>query len=392
MGKLLLLLVSLFSFGLASEGQLLNPKIVFVIDSIPLRSFLGSRGQISPQDVAEITYVSGRDKLKKMGWEKVDTVFYVTTKEYRNRPDSIKRIPSLRQMKMEDSVWLINDIAYTGQYIDYYNSGRKQSEGTIVNGRLDGKVTYYFQDGRVKNVTDYNKGTIHGWSIEYYENGNLACKTQYTDGQMKGLNETYFLTGQVRTRSIVNGTNQKDTTFSYYSTGKLKEMIIYINRYHPIRSKKQEELDDLSNKYFQNLKAGNIEAAYKSALELVEFDTTRAEAYVKKGFILFRKYFFDKAISEFDKALEIEPLFGEAYACRALARIHKYQSNHSGLLTKSRKKASPTSWKLDPIPTKEQGKVCFDLQQAAYYGFNNTAISKFIQEAWVHYCHKGSSR
>ena len=119
-------------------------------------------------DVADINYVSGRDKLKKLGWEKVDTVFYITTKEYHNRPDSIKRIPSLRQMEMQDSVWMIKGIAYTGKYIDYYNNGRKQSEGTIVNGRLDGKLTYYFQDGSVSAVTDYKNGSIHGWALKYY--------------------------------------------------------------------------------------------------------------------------------------------------------------------------------------------------------------------------------
>lgn len=366
-------------------------KVAYVIDSIPLTSIFESRGPISPQDVADITYVSGRDKLKKLGWEHMDTVFYVTTKEYRNRPDSIKRIPSLRQMKMEDSVWMINDIAYTGKYIDYYNSGRKQSEGTLENGRLDGKVTYYFQDGTVKNVTDYKKGSIDGWSLEFYNSGDLAGKTQYVDGQMKGLNEYYFPTGKVRSRSIVKGNSQKDTTFMYYSTGKLKGLVISING-NPVRNKKEEEIGYLYKKYNQNLEAGNIEAAYKSALELVEFDSTRAESYVKKGFTLFRKYFFDKAISEFDKALEIEPLFGEAYACRALARIHKYQSGHSGLLTKSRKKTSSGTWKLNPIPIKEQEKVCHDLQHAVFLGFTNPGISKFTQEAMVYYCQKLSGR
>ena len=223
------------------------------------------------------------------------------------------------------------------------------------------------------------------------ENGNLAGKTQYVEGKMKGLNESYFFTGQVRVRGIVKGNDQKDSTFIYYSTGKVKELIISFNG-RPIRDKKQEEIDYLYNKYYQSLQANEIEAAYKYALELVEFDSTRADSYIKKGFALYRKYFFDKAISEFDKALEIEPLLGEAFACRALARIHKHQFSNSGLLTKDRKKASLDLLKFDSIPSKERDRVCHDLQQSVYFGFYEPTISNYIHEAIAYYCQKDSSR
>jgi hypothetical protein len=60
----------------------------------------------------------------------VDGLVYVFTKEYRQRPDSIKRIPTLKQLEMVGGVWTRNGAPYHGPYIDYYNSGRIQNRAT----------------------------------------------------------------------------------------------------------------------------------------------------------------------------------------------------------------------------------------------------------------------
>src|SRR5690242_10513810 len=114
-----LLLLSIFSIGQTS-----NNKILFIIDSLPLLNDPEEWNQLLEEDISDIKVVKSKDSLKLFGFEKFEGVTYIFTKEYRKRPDSLKKIPSLKQLKFENQVWNFNGVPYTGKYIDYFNNGK----------------------------------------------------------------------------------------------------------------------------------------------------------------------------------------------------------------------------------------------------------------------------
>ncbi len=136
---------------------------------------------VSNEDIADFSVVKNKDSLKQLGWGRLDGITYIFTKAYRARPDSVKRIPSLQQMVLKDELWLLNDTPYSGQYIDYFNSGYIQDEATLLDGKLNGKLIVYFKSGAVKSVANYKNGMPQGFVMQYYKNGALMEKTQYAE-------------------------------------------------------------------------------------------------------------------------------------------------------------------------------------------------------------------
>ena len=143
--------VLVFSWCAAFEQS--TPKMLFVIDSIPLIHDPEEWNQLMPEDIAEISVLSNKDSLNRVGWGELDGITYIFTKAYRERPDSLKRIPSLKQMVMQNGAWHLDGRAYTGPYIDYLYNGRIQDEGNLRDGKLNGQLTVYYINGAIKSVT-----------------------------------------------------------------------------------------------------------------------------------------------------------------------------------------------------------------------------------------------
>ena len=55
---------------------------------------------------------------------------------------------------------------YSGKFIDYYYSGRKQGEGIFQNGTLEGARTMYYQNGKVAMERNYSNGIENGLEKE----------------------------------------------------------------------------------------------------------------------------------------------------------------------------------------------------------------------------------
>ena len=69
---------------------------MFVVDFIPVIDDPEEGNEIMPTDIADITVIKNKDTLKLLGYGQFDGVTFVFTKEYRNRPESIKQIPSAK--------------------------------------------------------------------------------------------------------------------------------------------------------------------------------------------------------------------------------------------------------------------------------------------------------
>ena len=68
-----------------------------------------------------------------------------------------------------------------GIWMNYDPDGRKECQGTYVNNRVEGSVTFYYEDGSIKSQGQYRdyKKPIGRWTF-YDRKGNVVSKRWYT--------------------------------------------------------------------------------------------------------------------------------------------------------------------------------------------------------------------
>jgi len=381
MNKIILLFAGLFLLHIISFGQVSNDKIMFVVDSIPVIDDPEEGNEIVQRDVADITVIKNKDTLNRLGYSQFDGATFIFTKEYRNRPDSLKQIPSSKKMERKNSIWLLRGMPYSGRFIDYYYSGRKQGEGTFINGKANGLRTIYYQNGKLEAETNYQGGVENGFHKEYYEDGTLSQMGEFNNGKEEGIWEDYYPNGQVRLRSKYKNGEIFDTATKYYSTGKIKENV-FIQNGKVIPDPNLEKINKLMTRSSESNKEGDTKAAIKYCSKALELDSTYASAYFSRGTIKLNDFKFEEAIADFDKALKFEPYMDVALANRAFARIRKYQFANSRTLEKNSEITVLASKDKVLIPEDEQEKICNDLQRAVFLGDK----SQMITEALSNYC------
>ena len=324
MKKILSFLIVLLLLSFKSIGQKEANNIIYIIDSIPVIEDPAIGNEITDTDVADLTVIKNKDSLKLFGYDKFDGAIYIFTKEYRKRPAELKLIPSSMQMKRKGGIWFYHNIPYTGNFIDYYYSGRKQGEGTFLNGMVNGLRKMYYQNGKLSAERYYSNGIESGIEKEYFGDGSLKQKGEFIDGKEEGVWEMYFPNGQIKQRStFINGEMDGETTV-YYSTGKILAIEV-TKKGKTIPDKRLEKI----TQYIEKGNADNKKEDYKSAVKnyskAITIDSTYAEAYFARGTAKLNDLQFDNAIDDFNHSLKFEPYYKEALSNRAFARIRKYQ-------------------------------------------------------------------
>lgn len=93
-----------------------------------------------------------------------------------------------------------------GKKTDYYYGDVKQSEYTLKNGKLNGKLVSYYSNGNTKIAGTYINGEKSGAFKEYSENGELEFEYSMKSGEFNGGFKTYFNNGQLKKMgSFLNG-------------------------------------------------------------------------------------------------------------------------------------------------------------------------------------------
>jgi len=108
-----------------------------------------------------------------------------------------------------DSIrWKEAGIKFTGQYEEYYKSGKIKHKGYYNNGQLTTIYKNYYDNGQLERsfkVTDTRSCQME----TYYKNGVLESKTQYFKGQV--LTEVdYYPTGKMEY------SEENDKSFEFY--------------------------------------------------------------------------------------------------------------------------------------------------------------------------------
>lgn len=318
MSKITTIFILIFIINISSFGQSLGDRVAFVVDSISVVNDPAEGDEILQTDISDIVIINNKDSLNFLGYKKFDRVTFIFTKEYRGRPEDIKKIPSTKQMERKNGVWFLNNSPFNGRFIDYYYSGRKQGEGTLRDGIVNGPRKIYYQNGKVSMERYYKDGIRDSLEIEYYEDGSLKQKGLFVGGKEEGIWEAYFSNGQVRMRNIYKSGALFDTATKYYSTGKIKEKAL-IKDGKVIADPITLKINLLLSKSNESNKLGDTNSAINFCSKIIRLDSTYSDAYFLRGIIKLNNLRFDEAIADFDKALNFEPLMGVAMVNRAFA-------------------------------------------------------------------------
>lgn len=362
-----LILIVIFLLGFKSFSQDKSENVVYIVDKITIQEDPERGNEVNNDDIAEMNVIKNKDTLKSLGFEKFDGAIYIYTKEYKKRSDEIKQIPSSKQMERKDEVWLYKDSAYNGKFIDYYYSGKKQGEGILINGKLDGLRKMYYQNGLLSRELYYTNSFPNGLDKEYYEDGSLKQKGQFVDGKEEGVWESYYPNGQIKLQNKYKNGEVHDIAIRYYSNGKIIEKV-FIKNGKVTPDPNREKIDQLLLKSRESSKNGDSKSVIKYCNKIIELDSEFAEAYFSRGTIKLNEMQFDEAIIDFDKALTIEPFMAFALANRAFTRIRKHQFGGNREILKNSEVTVLASKKKTEISEIEKSNICNDLHKAIFLG------------------------
>jgi antitoxin component YwqK of YwqJK toxin-antitoxin module len=367
-----------------------NERMLYIVDSIPVLKDPEAWNPISKEDWADLRVIRDRDSITLLGWVDVDAITYIFTKAYRSRPDSVKRIPLLQQMELINNVWHLHGIPYTGKYIEYYNSGRIMGEGVLAEGKLNGAFISYYPNGQKKFISHYKDGALHGSWKDYYPNGALMQVREYWEGKASQARKEYFINGRLQYEWRVGQLTSYDTAVAYYSTGAIKQTTIF-REGQMVYNKKTEDLRNYTGDFYRALKDGDLKEANKAYYKIWKLDSASADTYFKGGMLMLKEFRFDEALAEFSKALEVEPLMMDAFACRVLARLKKYKYASLKPLPKDFREPDLTGEDFTALPYDEQLRACDDLQHARSLGFGQLYANKILPGEVLDQCEKKTS-
>ena len=333
-------------------------RILYVVDSIPvIKDPDKSSGDLKNEDVDHLQVVTNPDKIKALGYTTIDKIIYITTKEFAKRPDEIRKIPTTKAMDRKEGLWYLKNAKspYSGKFIDYFWNGKIDEEGTLKDGLANGTNTVYYENGNKDYFRNYINGIPNGYSEEYFPDGHLKQKGSFKDGKDDGL------------------------WIEYYSTGAIKRQITFKNLVPEMMPKEEKKFYDLQDKALGLMKEEDYKGAIKKLDEAEKLNNKYADMYFYRGTAKLNNFDFDTAISDFDKAIELEPLYMEALANRAFTRIRKYEFKGSRTLSKNSGVTILASKDKAEIPVEEKAKICYDLNKSIELGDDQDMILDAIK-------------
>ncbi|HWZ16627.1 MAG TPA: hypothetical protein VNW95_15415 [Mucilaginibacter sp.] len=342
-----------------------SENILYIVDSVPIiKDPDKTSGTLKNDDIDHLEVVTNSDKIKALGYTSIDKIIYITTKEFVKRPDEIKKIPTTRSMERREGVWYLKNVttSYSGKFIDYFLNGRIEGEGVLKDGVANGTRIVYYENGNKNYLRNYINGIANGYSEEFFPNGATKQKGSFKDGKDDGL------------------------WVEYYSTGTVKRQTNFVNLV-PNMSKDEKKFFDLKNKAVELMQAEDYKSAIKKLDEAEKLNSKYSDIYFYRGTAKLDNLDFDNAIVDFDKAVELEPLYIEALANRAFARIRKYEFKNSRTLKQTSEVTILATKDKVEIPDDEKNKICADLNKSVELGDDKDMIFDAIKK----YCNSPTS-
>ena len=371
---------------LNAYGQPAPQKKLYIVDSIHFLNESEVLSQLQPAEIADTTTSRNNNKMLMPDGKRPDMIIYVFTKEYRHRPDSLKRIPGMKRMSKKENVLYLAGEPYTGRYIDYYTNGKIQAEGNLLHGKQHDECIVYYPNGKRKTVASYDWGLRHGYWKEYYKTGTLAMEGEFSHGRLISIKQ-YFLNGQLKQEKKRKAHTSYDTMLVYFSTGKINiQRVSKTGQFYP--GDKEIELGEDSFWFYYYLRENDLKKANKYFYRIWKTDSSSLETHYDEGILMMHEFRYEEAIAHFNRVLEIEPLMQEALVNRAIARIKKYKhaaKRNSGI---AKEYEVLVDADLIYMPDYEKVKLCRDLQLVEAMDLSVNYRHKLIHESILGYCRK----
>ncbi len=262
-----------------------------------------------------------------------------------------------------------------GSAKSYYYDGKLEQECQYVDDQLHGKCTGYFRNGQIGKEFEYVHGLIQGPYKDYYETGQLQYIQHYVDNKKEGPYKWYHPDGSLSLDCKYINDKMDGECRGYYEDGSLQSESLYKEGAHAANSKwyypdgklKKEEIFEngkkiAENTYYENqqlvshleyddknivivwkeffddgrlkreMKNGKFvdydeqredEEEMKELTDLIDQGKADAQTYFGRGAYYHSKGEWDKAIADYNKALELPYPAPGIYEMRGVAYMEK---------------------------------------------------------------------
>ena len=117
------------------------------------------------------------------------------------------------------------DKPYSGPVFSLHKDGRKHWEGTLKDGKRDGKWWKEYENGKKDVQIIYKDGKRHGLYNQWYENGQKWSEKKYKDGVPDGIHTWWYSNGQMREEGTFKD-GEKDGKWTEWSGGEADGYVV----------------------------------------------------------------------------------------------------------------------------------------------------------------------
>lgn len=94
----------------------------------------------------------------------------------------------------------------TGTIVIKDSIGKIRIDGSLKEGKIDGKWQEFFSNGQLKHDRNYIDDKFQGINKEYYKNGQLKWVGKYERGEKMGLHKNWYENGKTKSEIYyING-------------------------------------------------------------------------------------------------------------------------------------------------------------------------------------------
>lgn len=363
-----------------------QPKqVLYEVDGILVESvFYGELNDLNDSIVHSVQLIENPIVLNEMGYQQTERLTKIFTKAYVNRPDSIKQIPTTKQMEKKEANWYLlgKPQPYSGKFRDYYLTGKLQGKGKFIDGKLAGDRYLYYKNGTISEHMQYKNGFPEGKEIRYYPDGTVKQIGYYKNGFEVGEWKKFHPTGQLKQISYFDDEgNLNGEVKTYYSTGILKGTSTF-KQGQRLEDNKTKKITDAYANGEKSFQRGNFEEAISFFSTCIKLKPNYNDAYFARGTAYLNNYDFEEALSDFNKAIKLEPLDAFSYSNRAFVRIRKAEVEDARKISSNKGVQVFGKTKMN-ISEADTQLICTDLQQAKQLGDE----SRLVIEALINYCY-----
>lgn len=193
-----------------------KPSYLIIQNSLKLKGYKLNNSEIEDNKIIS-TYTNSKFILKITTEKRVKEESF----GYENKSLTAYKFLLIKKKSIYDTD--------NGKKTEYYYSGRKKSEYTLQNGKLNGNYKSYFSNGNVKKTGFYIKGLGNGKFTEHNEKGIKTYEYNLRKDKLNGVFKIYFANGKLKKiRNYQNG-KLNGIYKTYFENGNLKKIGSYLN-------------------------------------------------------------------------------------------------------------------------------------------------------------------